>query len=265
MTTVTARHPRPDPLVPHEHGAWAFLLLPVALSLGVTGWSAALPLVVATWVCAYPAAWATSGLAFGRGRRGRFRRAARVWVPLTVAAGTPLLALHPWLCWVLLTYTGLHAATLQHARRHRERSLTADLVLVAQCSLLVPVLGGLAAATGPTAWVPPVDAMLAPDVVGAAVLCALALVGSTLHVKSLIRERADPAYATASRLFAAMAPAAAVAVSLAAGWGVGPVLAFAALTVRAWALRRPDWRPARIGLAELAGLVGVVAGVALSA
>lgn len=263
---MSSRRPRPDPLVPQEHGAWAFLLLPVALSASVSGWSDALPLVTVTWVCAYPAAWATSGLAFGRGRRARFRRAARVWVPLTVVAGVPLLVLHPWLWWVLATYAALHVVTLHHARHHRERSLANDLVLVAQCSLLVPVLAGLGpTAAGRSGWVPPFDALLAPDVVAATVLCLAALVGSTLHVKSLIRERANPAYATASRVFAALAPGAAAGAALAAGWGVGPVLAFAALAVRAWALRRPDWRPARIGLVELAGMAGIVAGVALSA
>jgi hypothetical protein len=42
------------------------------------------------------------------------------------------------------------------------------------------------------------------------------------------------------------------------------VLPFVVLTARTWLVRGPGWRPARLGLVELAGLVLVVVGVALA-
>jgi hypothetical protein len=90
-------------------------------------------------------------------------------------------------------------------------------------------------------------------VLAAAVITALTLVGSTLHVKSLIRERANPAYTHASRIFALAAP---IAVYLVPGqWW--PVVPFVLLAARALWWHDPSWRPARIGSVELAGLVSV--------
>jgi hypothetical protein len=42
------------------------------------------------------------------------------------------------------------------------------------------------------------------------------------------------------------------------------VLPFAGLAARTWLVRGQGWRPARLGLLELAGLVAVVVGVALA-
>lgn len=74
---------------------------------------------------------------------------------------------------------------LRFARQRRERALDNDLVL-AECTAMVPVTVGVAAAGG---WEPPFTAMTEPQTLLFALACAAALVGSTLHVKSLIRER----------------------------------------------------------------------------
>lgn len=243
-------------MIPPQHGAWGFLALPLLLGVAAAGWSWWVAVLAVAWVAAYPSSWALTGLLTAR-RRDRFRRAALVWSPVCVAAGLPLLVTHPWLAWVLLGYLALFAVNLVQARRRRERSLTNDLVLVLECVLLVPVVAGVV--DGASGLALPVQAMTSTDVLVAALLTALTLVGSTLHVKSLIRERANPAYTTGSRVFALACPV--VVALVAVGTGLSPWLAapFVLLAARAVHWHDPTWRPARIGLVELGGLVVVAA------
>lgn len=240
---------RRDPVVPPQHGAWGFLGLPLLLGIAAAGWSPWLPVLAVAWVAAYPASWATTGLLTAR-RRRRFRRAALVWTPVCVVAGIPLLATHRWLSWVLLAYLVLFAVNLAEARRRRERSMANDLVLVVECVLLVPVVAGVVEGPG--------EARTA-DVLLAMLVTALALVGSTLHVKSLIRERNDPAYTTASRVVAVASPALVAVACAASGTSWLLVLPFVLLAARAIWWHDPTWRPARIGMVELAGFVLVAA------
>jgi hypothetical protein len=100
----------------------------------------------------------------------------------------------------------------------------------------------------------------------ATLVCAAVLTGSTLHVKSLLRERRDRRYAAASRVFAvaclAASPALALAWGLPAGWLL--VVPFALLAARAFR----DWsglRPGAIGMVELAVFVATALAVAAAA
>ncbi len=247
---------RRDPVVPPQHGAWGFLGLPLLLGVAASGWSPWLPLLAVAWVAAYPSSWAFTGLLTAR-RRARFRRAALVWTPVCVVAGVPLLVTHPWLLWVLVAYLALFAVNLQEARRRRERSIGNDLVLVVECVLLVPVVAGVV--DGASGLRPPVEAMTTSEVLLAALATALTLVGSTLHVKSLIRERNNPAYTTASRIVAVAAPVVVAAACAAAGGSWLLVAPFVLLAVRAIWWHDPGWRPARIGLVELGGIILVAA------
>jgi hypothetical protein len=84
-----------------------------------------------------------------------------------------------------------------------------------------------------------------------------------LHVKSLLRERRDPRFARASRIFAVAcliaSPALAIAWGLPSGWLL--VAPFALLAARAF----KDWsgmRPGAIGMVELAAFVVVGLAVA---
>lgn len=243
---------RRQPVVPPQHGAWGFLVLPLVLGAAVGGWSVDLVLLGLAWVAAYPASWAVSGLLTAR-RPERFRRAALVWSPVALVAGAPLLPSHPWLVWVLAAYLLLFVVNLAMARAGRERSLTNDLVLIAECATLVPVIAGLAADAG--GWRAPRTAMTSGSVLLAAALCALTLVGSTLHVKSLIRERRNPVYTHAARTFAFGCVPLVAGLALAAGEPWWLALPFAALAIRSLFCHNPSWRPGRIGMIELAGFV----------
>jgi hypothetical protein len=240
-----------DRILPDQHGAWGFLLLPVVLGVVVGGWSPALLALVLAWVAAYPLTWALTGV-LAAPRPQRFRRALVVWSVVAVPAAVATVVLRPWLLYVGAAYVALFLVNLWFARHRRERALANDLVLVAECTAMVPVVVGVAAAGG---WAVPVAAMTEPAVLVLGLACALTLVGSTLHVKSLIRERRNPRYARASRWYAVaclVVMSTAVAVTE-VGWLL--VLPFVALAVRACVVRDPRMRPAKIGLVELACLL----------
>lgn len=264
-SATTARPPGPsrrknDRIVPDQHGAWGFLLLPVVLGLAAGGWSPAVPVLVVAWVAAYPLTWALTGLLTAR-RPQRFRRALVVWSVVAVPAAAAAAVLRPWLLYVGAVYVGLFLVNLWFARQRRERSLVNDLVLVAECTGMVPVVVGVAAADG---WAVPTGAMTESVVIVLALACAVTLVGSTLHVKSLIRERRNPRYARASQAYAVASVAAMTVAVTVAEVSLLLVAPFVALAVRAYVVRDPRLRPAKIGLVELACLL-VLAGCAFLA
>lgn len=247
---ATAPGRRRDRVVPDQHGAWAFLLLPVLLGVAAGGWAPAVLALVVAWVAAYPLSWALIGV-IAEPRPERFRRALVVWSVVAVPAALVAVALRPWLLFVGAAYVGLFLVNVRFARRREQRALANDLVLVAECTLMIPTVAGAVAGGG---WFVPVTAMTEPAVTSLAVACALALVGSTLHVKSLIRERRNPRFGRLSRWYSVAC--AGVVIALAAGADVGAVLVvpFVGLAVRAFAVH-PGLRPARIGLVELACLL----------
>jgi hypothetical protein len=185
-----------------------------------------------------------------------------VWLPVCAAAGLPLLIGRPWLGVVLAGYLLLFGVNLAQARRRRERSLTNDLVLIAECVLFVPVVAGVA--TDRTGLVPPGAAMTTASVLVAALVCALTLIGSTLHVRSLIRERNNPAFTRVSRTFAVACPAVVLGACGAANRAWWVTIPFVLLAGRACWLHKPSWRPGRLGMVELLGFVVVAVTTALA-
>lgn len=245
-------------LLPNQHGAWAFLVLPFLLGACASGWSPVLlPLLVA-WIAAYPFSWAVAALA-SMPRPERYRPAAVVWGTVAVVAGSVVLVQRPWLAWAVAAYGVGFAVNVGFARARAERSLANDLVLVGECTLLVPLVVGVGSGRG--GWDLPWEAMTDPAVLVWTTVCALTLVGSTVHVKSLIRERRNPRFARASKLLAVASVPLVVVVALDGGvpwWSVA--VPFALLAARALWLDDPGARPGRIGLIELVGFVAVVAG-----
>lgn len=258
MSTATQRPRRASrrpPLLPPQHGAWAFLALPVLLACTVaapTWWT--LVLAVA-WFAAYPASYAGARLLHDR-RPERFRWPFAGWAAAAALPALVLLVRFPWLLGVGAVLLALVAVNAYYARRNDERALVNDLVVVTECALLVPVTWAVStgASTAPTPGTVPTQVAVL------AVVCWLVLAGSTLHVKSLIRERRDPRFARASRALALGSLLASWA--LAAWWGLPEdwwlVVPFAALAVRAFVVGRRPVRPVVVGLVELAMVVLVV-------
>ena len=266
--TTSAPTRRQAPLVPPQHGAWAFLGLPVAVAVTVSPWSALLLLLAVTWVAAYPASYFLLALVRDRSSRhpdpARFRRPLTVWWAIALASGFTLLVFRPWLVSVGLIYAASFLVNLAFARRRDERALLNDLVFIVQCTAMVVVTWAVAA--GQRSILPPPLADVPTHVWVLTVAVGLVLIGSTLHVKSLIRERAHPAFARNSRVFAALSLAGSLA--LAHWWGLpaGAPLAvpYGWLAARSFAMRSPAPRPGIIGMIELAGFVLLVAAAAVA-
>ena len=192
-------------------------------------------------------------------RPRRFRAPFLVWSAVVLPAAAILLVGRPWLIWVGLGYAPLFTVNLRYARRNNERALANDLVFIADCATIVAVTWAVGA--GARSWAPPgLDAVPARVWVLTAV-CALVLLGSTLHVKSLIRERRDPRFAGASRILALACVPVSIALSARWGWPSGTwlIAPFAVLAVRAFVLPSRPLRPGVIGMIEL-GCFLLVAG-----
>jgi hypothetical protein len=255
-------------MVPPQHGAWAFLGLPIAVGVTVSPWSPLLLLLTITWICAYPASYFL--LAMARDRSGRhpdprrYQRPLVMWSVVTAASGLALVAARPWLLWVGLVYAASFLINVAYARRRDERALANDLVFIAQCAAMVIVTWAVAA--GSRTLAPPPIADVPPHVWALTTAVAMVLLGSTLHVKSLIRERADPAAGRRSRAFALASLAGSV--GLAAWWGLPSglllIVPFAWLAARSLAMRGPAPRPGRIGMIELVGFLALVGAAALA-
>lgn len=249
--------------VPPQHGAWAFLGLPVLLALTVAPFVWPVAVLAAAWVVAYPFSYALLGMVRVR-RKQRFRRPLILWALVLAPLVAVLLAVRPWLVWVGAAFVALFAVNLVYASRNDERALANDGVFVVECSAMVPLTWAVAVGGG--GWTPPGIDTVPSEVWVLTAVCVLVLVGSTLHVKSLIRQRRDPRYATASRVVGAAGVP--VSVALAAWWGLPSGLwlvpPFVALAYRSFAVGTHPMRAGVIGMIELAGFVLVLLGAALA-
>jgi hypothetical protein len=236
--------------VPPQHGAWAFLGLPLALGFVVAPWTPVLLVLAVAWVVAYP--WSYAALSLVRARRPqRFRKPFAVWLAVLAPAVVVLLVARPWLVWVGAAYAVLFVVNLGYASRNDERAIANDLVFDVECAAMVVVTWMTGAGDG--GWSPPALSAVPDRVWVLTVVCLLVLVGSTLHVKSLIRERRDPRYALASKVFAVVCLPAVVGLAAWWGWpaGVWLVLPFVVLAVRAFVVGRRPLRAGVIGVVEL--------------
>lgn len=249
--------------LPPQHGAWAFLGLPLVLG-AIVATATPLTLVVAVaWVAAYPLSYAALGLVRAR-HPARFRRPFAVWLAVVLPAVVVLFVSRPWLVWVGLGYLVLFVVNLRYARRNDERALVNDLVFVAECAAMVAVTW--AVGSGERSWSPPAFDTAPVRLWVLVIVCALVLLGATLHVKSLIRERRDPRYARASKVIAVVSVPASVTLAAWWGWPQGAwlVVPFLALAARAFLVGGRSMRPGAIGMIELAGFALVVLAAVLA-
>lgn len=236
-------------LIPPQHGAWAFLALPLALGAAAAPADPVQVLLAVTWVVAYPWSYAALGVSRPRVRR-QFLRPFAIWSVLLIPAALALWVARPWLVWIGLIYAALFAVNVAYARRRDERSLANGVVFIVECAGIVPLMW--AVAVGGRGWTVPPFGEAPAQVWILTLVCLLVLTGSTLHVKSLIRERADPRYSRYSRAFALASVPAAVGLAwwwgLPAGWWL--LVPFIVMLARAYAVRQPI-RAGLIGAVEL--------------
>jgi hypothetical protein len=244
---------RPRVAVPQQHGAWAFLAVPLLLGLVLTGASGIGLAFSAAWVLAYPASYYLGRSLVVRWRRGSWTRLAKrelrnaaPWLVAASGLAAGLVLLRPWLLAVGAILALAWGASLWLTRTGHERGIVNDLLLVGQASLAVPLL-----------WAITIDAAPPAQAWQAALVCAVFFTGSVLHVKSLIREADDPRWARGSRLY----HIAALGMGLLSPWLLLP---FGAAAVRAFAVPAGS-RPAIIGGVEamVSGLVVIGGALAL--
>jgi hypothetical protein len=235
--------------IPHQHGAWAMLAVPLLLGIAVTRpnvWHAAL---AAAAVAGYLAS-ATAQTWVRVRVRQRHTASLIAYVLVATVLGGALVATHPVLLLALLVLAPAGAVTLIAAQLGRARGVVAGFAQVAEALVLVP------AAAAPAR---PFD----PAAVGkAAFLAAVYLVGTVLAVRSVIREQKNAGFAVVSVSFHLAATAVAVVL-----FSPPFVVLLSLLTIRAALLpivqrRRRDTarplRPVHVGLVEMVGATCVV-------
>jgi hypothetical protein len=245
--------------VPPQHGAWAFVGLPLVAGLAFAPWTPVLVVLTVAWISAYPLSYFVLALAKDSTARHphpeRLRWPLTVWACIAVPMLVLLVGLRPSLVWPVLVYAAGFAVNIAFARRRDDRALVNDVVFIAECSLLVPIVWGVAVTD--RSWRPPELASAPVQLWVMTIAVALLLVGSTLHVKSLIRERANPAFGRASRIYDTVCLVASM--GLARAWGVPAglflVAPFAWSAGRSFAMVGTSPAPARIGMIELVGFL----------
>lgn len=242
--------------IPPQHGAWAFLVVPLLSGFAVAGLSWIGGLLAATWIVAYPVGYFAGRALAVRIRRGSWTRLARreaartvPWAAGLAALAVPLLTLRPWLVLVALGVALLWATSLLITLRRSERDLLNDAVLVVLAVLAVPLVW--AVTTDLQGWPPATDLW----VVTAAT--AAFLFGSVLHVRSLLRRAGDNRFRWLS---VAYQLAAMVGFACASPWWL---VGFVPAVLRA-VLMRPGLRPAAIGAVETVVSVFFVAAAILA-
>lgn len=224
--------------LPPQHGAWAMLLVPWLAGVLVAGFHLShLPLLGA-WLAGYLLSYYALQAIKTR-RPGRFRPQLLWYAPITAALGAVVVVARPQVLAYAPGYAVLLLVNAYFARRRRERALVNDLASVVQSCLMVPLA---VTAAG-------VDAVRA---VPAFVVVLLYFTGTTLYVKTMIRERGNAAYVRLSVAYHVVAVAVAALLSV-------PVAAlFAVLAVRAAVLPRFGLVPKQVGSIEIIASVLVL-------
>lgn len=208
------------------------------------------PLLVA-WVTGY-VCFALTGLWLRSRRATRYGLPVAVWGTVCLAAVAVLLVLRPdALLWAPV-FLPLAVVSLEFSRRRRDRALANDVVTIVAACLMTLVAAGAGRASSPA------SALHDPTLLGVTLALVLYFVGTSLYVKTLIRERRSTTYRRASIGYHAGATLIwTVAPLLVPGWvppqaRVALIVFFVVATVRAGVMAGRTVRPMNVGLGELA-------------
>ncbi len=235
--------------LPHQHGAWAMLALPVLVGIAASRFVPSQLLLTGTAVAAYLASATIQAWLRAR-RRPSFVPSIVVYAATTAVLGIPLLVLEPRLLIVVVVLVPAGALTLAAARPGTPRELALSLAHVVQASMLTPAAMLLAGEAG------------ASLLVAATAIVAVEMTGSALAVRSVIRERDNAGFAVRSvgfHLVVTLVAAATLPPAYALLGGLLTVRA-AALPVARRRLAATRWklRPIHVGLIEAAASIATV-------
>ena len=236
--------------LPHQHGAWAMLALPILVGIAASRFVPGHVLLAATAAGAYLAS-ATLQAWLRAGRRPSYLPSVVAYSAATVLLVILLLAFEPRLVLAVVVVVPAGALTIAVARPGTPRDLALSLAHVAQASVLTPAAMLLAGETS-------------LGLLGAATAIAAAeMAGSVLTVRSVIRERDNVGFAVRSVGFhAAITLTAAALLPLPyAALGVCLTARAAALPLgrRRLASTGRGLRPVHVGLVEAVASIALVA------
>lgn len=205
-------------------------------------------------------AWFFAFMAFQAGslwlkskRAPRYFRPTVTYAALAAPPGVIALVMRPELLWWVLPFAPLIAIAVRAAWTRNDRSLSNDTATILATSLMVPIAFHS---------VRPMDDADWPWVWIVTAVVAISFLGTVPHVKALIRERRNPAYARFSAAFHVVVAAAIIGLTIAGvfdrstlgGWLLAITwVLFAARAV--WMPGRQKrvgpYKPIQIGVVEL--------------
>jgi YwiC-like protein len=235
LDTAPRRRPAPGARrrtwLPPQHGAWPMLVVPYLAGLLTTGYRWPDVPLLGAWLAGYLLSYFAL-LAVKSRRPARYRAQLLGYAAVAVPLGAVVVLARPRVLWFAAAFGVLLAVNAWYALRRRDRALANGVASVVQSCLLVLVVATVAGRPTGAA-------------VGAFVLCLAYFTGTVFYVKTMIRERDNPAYRWWSVGYHALAVPVATLVS---PWAGG---LFLWLLVRAWLLPGRRLAPLRVGLLEM--------------
>ncbi|WP_168581981.1 YwiC-like family protein [Gephyromycinifex aptenodytis] len=248
--------------IPNQHGAWAMLAVPFLVGVFRGGPTLLHLPLLGCWVVGYFAFFA-AGLWLRSGRNARYVPPLITYTLGCALFGGTLALLRPDLLEWLLVYVPIAALSLLYSARRDDRALLNDIITIIAACLMAPIAFGLSAKAGTAApmWAGGGTSrqILAADPAMGWVTLALMcyFVGTSLYVKTVIRERRSRAYHLASwsyhgavTLLWLLAPLLGAPIPPQAHWLL--VAFFVVMTVRAALMAGRRVRPMKVGLGEIA-------------
>lgn len=240
--------------IPDQHGAWVMVFLPFTLGVIIARPHLIhLPLLIA-WLVGYFCFFAASLWIKARpNRKAQYLPALITYASISAVAVLITVWLSPQLMWFGILFAPLVVVAAWEAIKHRPRSLISGLATVLASALMLPVT---VAAAGADPW----------SVWARTLLVALYFCGTIPYVKTLIRNRQDPAWLQGSVGFHAVAVfiVAKLAWNQLVSWWALPL--FLAYGLRAWWIPTMNrkWRPKQIGIGEMFASAALAAVVLVS-
>lgn len=248
--------------IPTQHGAWAMLAVPFLVGAIRGGLHPLHLLLLGCWVVGYFAFYA-AGVWMRSRRNPRYVRALTSYTIVCAALGAILVVLRPQLLGWLLIYVPIAAVSLMYSARRQDRALLNDVVTILAACIMAPVAFGIGtrASGAPPEWTrgsAATDMLVVDPAMGWVTLALVCyFVGTSLYVKTLIRERRSRGYHVGSwayhgavALFWLAAPFLGVPVPPLAHWLLFAF--FVVMAARAGVMAGRRVRPMKVGLVEIA-------------